>query len=577
MISPPVRTDIRINVTSLTPPSLSVLNYTSDPLGRTGAFCYDVMTDSGYDPYNATLAARASDWQGVSMGLKESSQPFAVVRYDPTFTSYAYMMYRNSSAPSSLERPWVLLVRYDGNLPGYSYAGDNNTSPFNGSSTLAERAYFDDFRLSTLSYQPFTSSGGVFEFHSLNSTGTLEYNWLDMKKSAPLYYGNRIEKYVFNVTASSLAPLLSEGYVYQNVTMVGCWQQENVCDLNQNYSLVPFLWNGRLNIVSVDSNGNLIRSTPIALTIHNPSPLDTSLTSNFGRVFGDDPQALRAFEADLYPTNQTMTVSGEGTLSVILNQTSLVPPLISITAGGASLSGNFTFTPVLVNGTIASVPSSLNGSTLNANATIPLWSFNMVQGSLAYLPIATTVGSPSTFLELVNSSGWVAGNSTAPQTPSAFASQQYGFWPMGENLTLYVNTEGGGVSLLGTQRVGPGEYKASFFIEPWSGGISSVQLDEGNETLAPQSLLNSSVYPSPMPQGLTGFYSVTFPATGQDARVVFTNIWGGTTTLDLGVVATPTLPANLIPITTAAIFGVAFLLWSVVNRALKTRKTRVHD
>ena len=219
-----VRTDIRINVTSLTPPSLSVLNYTSDPLGRTGAFCYDVMTDSEYNPYNATLAARASDWQGVSMGLKESSQPFAVVRYDPTFTSYAYMMYGNSTAPSSLERPWVLLVRYDGNLPGYSYAGDNNTRPFNGSSTLAERAYFDDFRLSTLSYQPFTSGGGVFEFHSLNSTGTLEYNWLDMKKSAPLYYGNRIEKYVFNVTASSLAPLLSEGYVYQNVTMVGCWQ-----------------------------------------------------------------------------------------------------------------------------------------------------------------------------------------------------------------------------------------------------------------------------------------------------------------------------------------------------------------
>ena len=57
----------------------------------------------------------------------------------------------------------------------------------------------------------------------------------------------------------------------------------------------------------------LIPSTPITLTIHNPAPLDTSLTSNFERVFGDDPQALRAFEADLYPTNQTMTVSGEGT------------------------------------------------------------------------------------------------------------------------------------------------------------------------------------------------------------------------------------------------------------------------
>ncbi|MDA4131685.1 MAG: hypothetical protein OK454_00970 [Thaumarchaeota archaeon] len=533
--------------------------------------------DAAYDPYNATLAVRALDWQGVSMGLKESSQPFAVVRYDPTFTSYAYMMYGNSTSPSSLERPWVLLVRYDGNLPGYSYAGDNNTHPFNGSSTLAERAYFDDFRFSTISYQPFTSASGVFEFHSLNTTGNLDYNWLDMKGSAPLYYGNRIEKYVFNVTASSLAPLLSEGYVYQNVTMFGCWQHESVCDLNQDYWLVPFLWNGRLNTISVDSNGNAIPSTPISLTIHNPAPLDTSLISNFERVFGDDHQALRAFETDLYPTNETMTIGGEGRLGVILNQTSLVPPLISITAGGDSLSGNFTFTPILVNGTIASVSNSLNGTTLNANATIPLWSYNMVQGSLAYLPIATTVGSPSTFLELLNSSGWVAGNATAPQTPSAFASQQYGFWPMGENVTLYVNTQGGGVNLLGTQKLGLDEYQATFYIEPWSGGISSIQLVEGNETLAPQSTLNASAYPSPMPRALTGLYSVTFSPTGQDTKVIFTNVWGATTTLDLGEAATPSPLINLIPATTATVFGVALILWLIVSGVLKTRRAGAHE
>ena len=572
-----VRTDIGINVTSLTPPSLRVLNYTSDSLGRTGSFCYDVRTNAGYGPYNATLAVRALDWQGVSMGLKESSQPFVVVRYDPQFTSYAYMMYGNSTAPSSLERPWVLLVRYDGNLPGYSYARDNNTRPFNGSSNLAERAYFDDFRFSSLSYEPFTSGDGVFEFHSLNSTGTLEFNWLDTKDSAPLFFGNRIEKYVFNVTASSVAPLLSQGYVYQNVNMVGCWQHENVCDLSQNYSLVPFLWNGRLSIVSVDSSGNLMQSTPITLTIQNPAPLDTWLTSNFERVFGDDPQALGAFEADLYPTSQTMTITGEGRLSVILNQTSLVPPLISITAGGASLSGDFTFTPVLVNGTIASVPNSLNGTVLHANATIPLWAYNMVHGSLAYLPIATAVGSPSTFLELVNSSGWVAGNVTAPQTPSAFASQQYGFWPMGDNLTLYVNTQGGGVNLLGTQKLGPDEYQATFYIEPSSGGISSIQLVEGNMTLAPQSTLNASAYSSPLPQALSGLYSVTFSPTGQDTKVIFTNVWGATTTLDLGAAATPSPLVNLIPATTATAFGVAMIMWLIVSGVLKTRKAGVHE
>jgi len=572
-----VRTDIGINVSSLTPPSLSVLNYTSSALGRAGRFCYDVKGDSGYAPYNATLEAKALDWQGATLGTKEGSQRFAVVRYDPKFTSYAYMLYGNTTAPSSLQRPWVLLVRYDGNLPGYSYAGDSNTSPFNGSSTLAERAYFDDFRFSTVSYEPFTSRGGVFEFHALNTTGAVDYRWLNAKESAPLYYGNRIEKYLFNVTAASLSPLLDQGYVYQNVTMAGCWQNEDTCDLAQNYWLVPFLWSGRLNLVSVDSSGNPAPSTPITLTIYNPAPLDAWLTSNFEHVFGDDPQALAAFEADLYPTNQTMTVSGEGKLSVVLNQTSLAPPLITIDAGGVPLSGNFTFAPVFVNSTIGSVPNSLNGTVFDANATIPLWSYNMLQGSLAYLPSSTSIDSPSAFLELVNSSGWVAGNSTAPQTPSAFASQQYGFWPMGENLTIYVNTEGGGVSLLGTQRVGPGEYQASFFIEPWSGGISSVQLDEGNQTLAPQSLLNSSAYPSPLPQGATGFYSVTFAGTGQDDRVVFTNVWDGTTTLDLGLAAIPALPPNLIPVTTATVLGIAFLLWSVVSRVLKTKRTGIHD
>ena len=94
------------------------------------------------------------------------------------------------------------------------------------------------------------------------------------------------------MTASSLSPLLSQGYVYQNVTMTGCWSSENSCELSQNYWLVPFLWSGRLNVVSVDSSGNPIQGTPITVTIHNPAPLDTWLTGNFEHVFGDDPQAL---------------------------------------------------------------------------------------------------------------------------------------------------------------------------------------------------------------------------------------------------------------------------------------------
>ena len=192
------------------------------------------------EPFDVVLVARALNWQGTSLGLKESGEPFAVVRYDPHFTSYSYMLYRNSTASSSLQRPWVLFVRYDGNLPGYSYDGNKNTNPFNGSRTLGERAFFSDFQYTTLSYQAYTT-GGVFRFHVLNSTGAVEYNWLNKMDSAPLDYSRRIEKYVFNATASSLAPLLSQGFIYQNITMIGCWRHEKVCYLKQNYWLVPFL------------------------------------------------------------------------------------------------------------------------------------------------------------------------------------------------------------------------------------------------------------------------------------------------------------------------------------------------
>jgi hypothetical protein len=568
------RTDIRINVTSDTP-LLYVFNYTSGPLGKSGQFCYVVETSSAFRPYNATLVARAINWQGVSMALKETSQAYAVVRYDPQFTTYAYMEYRNSTEPSSLERPWVLFVRYDGNLPGYSYSGDSNTLAFNGSETMAERAYFDNFTFTTLSYRPFTS-GGVFMFHVANSTGSVKYSWVNRNSSAPFQGGTRIQKYVFEVEPSTLSPLLAKGFSYQNVTMTARWAHEETYSMESNYWLVPFLWTGRLNVVSVGSDGNILPTTPISITIQNPSPLDQQLTSNFKQVFGNDPEALRAFQEDLYETNETMTFRGEGSLSIQLNQTSLVPPLITVTAGEVTISGNFTFAPAFVNTTIESVPNSLNGTIYYANATVPLWSYNMIEGSLSFLPVSATISSPTSFLELVNSSGWIAGNTTAPQTPSAFASQQYGFWPMGQNLTVYANLQGGGVNFLGAQTVGPGDYQALLNVEPWSGGVSNVQLVEGGYVIENESTLNASAYPSPLPQGITGLYAVSYPATGQDVKAVFTNVWGAETTIDLGTATLPPPLTNLIPETTVTAFGIAGIAWLIVSGLLSTKRKPTH-
>ncbi|MDG6910664.1 MAG: hypothetical protein JRN08_09880, partial [Nitrososphaerota archaeon] len=242
-------------------------------------------------------------------------------------------------------------------------------------------------------------------------------------------------------------------------------------------------------------------------------------------------------------------------------------------------SGNFTFVPVFVNSTVMSAPDAFNGPVFHANATIPLWSYNMLQGNMAFLPVSTTINQPTTFLELVNdgSSGWMAGNETAPQTPSAFASQEYGFWPMGENLTVYANLQGGGVELLGVQQIRLGEYQAVFYLEPWSGGISSIELVEGGHVVENESLLNPLAYPSPLPQGLAGLYSVSYPATGQDVKAVFTNVWGAKTTIDLGMASASPPLLNLLPATTAAAIGVALILWFIVSGVLRMKKNPVHE
>ena len=107
--------------------------------------------------------------------------------------------------------------------------------------------------------------------------------------------------------------------------------------------------------------------------------------------------------------------------------------------------------------------------------------------------------------------------------------------------------------------------------------MSSVQVTQGSGAIENESTLNSAAYPSPLPQGLTGFFSITYPATGQDVRAVFTNVWGAETTVDLGVATAPAPLATLIPETTVAAFATAGVAWLIVSGVLKTRKPSIHQ
>jgi len=58
----------------------------------------------------------------------------------------------NSQNSSAYERPFVTLVRYDGNNPGYSYVGDANTAPIAAVNDTRERALINSFNFTTVAW-----------------------------------------------------------------------------------------------------------------------------------------------------------------------------------------------------------------------------------------------------------------------------------------------------------------------------------------------------------------------------------------------------------------------------------------
>ncbi len=160
------RPDITINMTvpstlNSTSPLL-VVNSTST--GRCGTTCFRVGAAAAYKPYDLTLAFMALNWENTSLANQGSAVPFAVVRYSPMFTTFTYMDY-NEKLPTAYERPFVTLVRYAGNSPGYTYAGDANTGPFSAANSTGERALVTDFSFRTVGYNMTLNPSSVLPFN----------------------------------------------------------------------------------------------------------------------------------------------------------------------------------------------------------------------------------------------------------------------------------------------------------------------------------------------------------------------------------------------------------------------------
>jgi hypothetical protein len=594
------RKDINVSVFSVPLSSLVLQNSSSttmssfgpdDPGIRQGMFCYSVALKAPYQAYNLTLSFEATNWLGMSVAHTVIAVPFAVVRYSPSFTYLTYMDY-NSKNSTTYARPFITLVRYGGNNPGYSYGGDSDTAPiFNGNDTR-ERAYVNNFTFATTGWKTTlqlvnASVGQDLLFHNFPVSTSYSYLHNQTEYNNKTYYPmitwkDRVQKYYFMGNITDFEAYASGGMTYFNLTSSAySWNFAGNTTLlfNTTYLYEPIQYNGYLMFKFYNADGSPDLSANVTITAQNPSPLNAYLIGRVKSTFGNDSSVLKAFEKDLYPSNYTMVLKQlqpnlNGTITYLVNQTNLATigvsafPSFNITVSGELSGTSYQFTsqsPFLAGGTTTpcttaplpwltcnelsyGIPNRfslflVNGSTLPSlpfdNATAyyldPLYE-NLI------LPLNSTLVANSTPpqvpIEYVN--WWAAspvGAIVNPNQPVTLEPGQltnlYQFI-YGQNSTVYVNTGGGGIELSLPPVTHGSTCLLTFAIGPQSGGVTRLWAVDSEGTV----LTNMSLSPTTpsitsfSPPGYLGFYTAAVPAVHDGTMMVtLVNAWGAKTTI----------------------------------------------
>ena len=122
-----------------------------------------------------------------------------MVNYDPYFNYFTYMDY-NSANSSAYERPFVTLVRYDGNNPGYSYGGNANTAPITAVNDTRERALINSFNFTVTGWgiKANLTSGDISQDLSFWNETAIDLGTKTTNTTYPvLTFSQRIEKFYF--------------------------------------------------------------------------------------------------------------------------------------------------------------------------------------------------------------------------------------------------------------------------------------------------------------------------------------------------------------------------------------------
>jgi hypothetical protein len=497
----------------------------------TGYFLFTVANETGASAI--TMTSKAFDYQDTLLGSKVQTQAFAVVDYDPYFVYFTYMEY-NSANSSAYQRPFVTLVRYDGNNPGYSYGGNANTAPIMAVNDTHERALINSFNFTVTGWgiKANLTSGDISQDLSFWNETAIDLGTKTTNTTfRVLTFSQRIEKFYFTSNVPELEGYSSQGLEYFNVTELAVskgFAGGNYGLFNTSYLYQPVLYSGYITVFTYGPSG-LEPSDSVNISLVIPDPLDPHLLSSLNQTFGSSQQVARDFEDDLYPAySNVMSLepvsSSGGRWVFLINDTNLAMtndttmPYLYITVTGASGSYSYTvpdtFSSFLVNRTlIPSLPfQSVDGyylDQLRQLVALPL-NFSLIAPSNPYLAWDYNSSSPS-FISPIT---YEPGN----------LSSVYGFL-YGGNSTIYANLDGGGGSLVNIQTQQT-NFEAFAMIGPQTGGATSLWVKDPNGNL----IVNESLTPNtepPSPSGYYGFYALSFPMSVNGTyQFGITDSWG---------------------------------------------------
>ncbi len=493
-----------------------------------------------------------------------SSQPFTIVQYHPIFSYFTYMEYNNLNS-STYARPFVTLVRYNGNVPGYLYQGDANTDPFSASNSTMERAFLNNFTFSVEGWSVSTNlmnPASSLSVVSYNAYGHLNVRIDMLNKSYPsdITWSHREWKFYFLANLSSIRNYIAnEGIIYFNVNETAWYLRDaslHYSEFNTSYLYEPLFYNGYLKFKAENNHSS---DFAVSVVAHNPNPLNSYLIQKVEGIFGNDSQVIDSFEQDLYPAYSSIMVLkpyfANSTEEVFLvNQTNIMTPqslgevpYFTITVSGISGTTTYQYDagnpPSYLGQPLVSYSQNDQNITYNVDDEYSLFAMNdfappapfqeFTGYFLAQSGIYEIVMQPTSF-SFSGPASYLVRTYEYPRAPFFITrepgnlTQEYAML-YGQKVTVRPNFAGGGISGLELSRQENSStifYRATIIIG--EGATQLLVRSSSGQILYNQSITsNGPTIVSFDPPEYVGAYTFYFPVySNGSVSVILNGAWG---------------------------------------------------